>query len=132
MSHIEAAALTTFEVAPDGTRFQMNLVDHDGKSASVSLPARCINELMMTLPDVMRRTLSIQFRDSSLRLVYQLGTTRIEKAAGKEAVILTSTTPDGFGVSFEYNGRQVAELSQALSGADRTLNSHTGFARRLA
>ena len=96
MSHIEAAALTTFEVAPDGTRFQMNLVDQDGKSASVSLPARCINELMMTLPNVMRRALSIQFRDSSLRLVYQLGTTRVEKAAGKEAVILTSTTPDGF------------------------------------
>jgi hypothetical protein len=132
MSHIEAAALTTFEVAPDGTRFQMNLVDRDGKLASVSLPARCINELMMTLPDVLRRALAIQFRDSSLRLVYQLETARIEKAAGKEAVILTSTTPDGFEVSFEYNRRQVAELSQALSGADRTLNSHTEFARRLA
>src|ERR1700722_5095969 len=132
MSHIEAAVLTTFEVAPDGTRFQINLVDHDGKSASVSLPARCINELMMTLPGVMRRALSIQFRDSSLRLVYQLGTTRIEKAAGEGAGIFTSTTSDGFEVSFEYNGRQVAELSQALSAADHTLNSHTGLARRLA
>src|ERR1019366_8274730 len=82
MSHIEAAALTTLEVAPDGTRFQMNMLDQDGKSASVSLPTQCINELMMTLPNVLRRALSNQFRDSSLRLVYRLGQTRFEKVAG--------------------------------------------------
>jgi hypothetical protein len=131
MSHIEAAALTTVEVALDGTRFQMNVRGQDGKPASISLPTRCINELMMTLPDVLRRALWNQFRDSSLRLVYQLGHTKIEKMAGKESVILTSTTPDGFEVSFEYNRRQIAELSEAFACADLSLNSHADFGRRL-
>jgi hypothetical protein len=131
MSHIEAAALTTFEVAPDGTRFQLNVRAEDGQCASVSLPTRCINELMMTLPHVLRQALCNQFRDTSLRLVYPLAQSRIEKLAGKEAVILTSTTPDGFEVSFEYNRRQVAELSEAFAGADLTLSSHADFARRL-
>jgi hypothetical protein len=130
MSLIQAAALTTFEIAPDGTRFQMNVQGEDGKPASVSLPTQCINELMMTLPDVLRRALWNQFRDSSLRLVYQLGQTKIEKMAGKEAVILTSTTPDGFEVSFEYNRRQITELSEAFACADLSLNSHAEFARR--
>jgi hypothetical protein len=86
---------------------------------------------MMTLPNVLRQALRNQFRDTSLRLVYPLAQSRIEKLAGKEAVILTSTTPDGFEVSFEYNRRQVAELSEAFAGADLTLNSHADFARRL-
>jgi hypothetical protein len=131
MSHIEAAALTTFEVAPDGTRFQMNVRGQDGQSASISLPTQCISELMMTLPGILRQALWNQSRDSSLRLVYSLGKIRIEKMAGKEAVILTSSTPDGFEVSFEYNRRQMAELSEAFACADLSLNSRADFARRL-
>jgi hypothetical protein len=76
--------------------------------------------------------LRTQFRDSSLRLVYQVGRTRIEKAAGKEAVIFTSTTPDGFEISFEYSRRQIAELLEAFVGADFTLSSHAEVARLLA
>jgi len=66
MSHIEAAALTTFEVALDETRFQMNVRAEDGQCASISFPTQCLNELMMTLPDVLRQALCNQFRDTSL------------------------------------------------------------------
>ena len=132
MSQIEAAALTTLEVAPDGGRFKMNVLDQDGELASVSLPTQCINALLMTLPDVLQRALRTQFRDSSLRLVYQVGRTRIEKAAGKEAVIFTLTTPDGFEVSFEYSRRQIAEQLEAFVGAAFTLSSHEEVARLLA
>lgn len=131
MSHIEAAALTTFEIAPDGTRFQINVRDQEGEPASVSLPTQCINELLMTLPGVLRQALWNQFRDTSLRLVYQLEETRIERMAGKDVFILTSTTPDGFEVSFEYSRSQIAELSEAFACADLSPDDRADFARRL-
>ncbi len=109
----------------------MNVRGQDGKPASVSLPTQCINELMMTFPAILRQALWSQFRDYSLRLVYPVGQTRIEKMAGKKAIILTSTTPDGFEVSFEDNRSQIAELSEAFAGADLTLNDHADYARRL-
>jgi hypothetical protein len=59
------------------------------------------------------------------------GQIRIEKMVGRDAVILTSATPDGFEVSFEYNRRQMAELSEAFACADLSLNSQADFARRL-
>jgi hypothetical protein len=66
-----------------------------------------------------------------LRLVFPLGNTRIEKAAGKNALIVTSATPDGFEVSFEYNQQQVDELTGAIAGVEFVPGSRAELAHRL-
>jgi len=109
----------------------MNVRDGNGASGSISLPTQCLNELMMTLPGILRRALWNQHRDTSLRLVFPLAKTKIEKAAGKNALIVTSATPDGFEVSFEYNQHQLDELTGAITGLGPLLTSPAESARRL-
>jgi hypothetical protein len=130
VNHIDATALSTFEVSSDGTRFQMNVRGGDGERGSISLPTQCLNELMMTLPGILRLALSNKHRDTSLRLVFPLAKTRIEKTAGKDALIVTSATPDGFEVSFEYNRRQLDELAGAITKIESVLVNPAELARR--
>jgi hypothetical protein len=49
-NQIEASALTTFQVDPDGAHVRLHVRDRSGSPASVVLPIDCLNQLMMTLP----------------------------------------------------------------------------------
>jgi hypothetical protein len=42
-SEIDAAALTTFEVALNGSSVRLNVLDQAGEPASLILPAACVN-----------------------------------------------------------------------------------------
>ncbi|HTX24896.1 MAG TPA: hypothetical protein VMD03_09585 [Steroidobacteraceae bacterium] len=54
---IDALALTTFEVEPDGSRVHFHVRDREGVAAELVLPAGSLNELLMRLPGIMREAL---------------------------------------------------------------------------
>jgi hypothetical protein len=112
---IEAAALTDFEIASDGTGVRMNLRDSEGQAASLTLPSECINQLLMTLPSMARLALRARYGDGTLRIVYPIGQWTIERAGGHRAVVVTFGTPDGFEVSFSLSRDQCESLSETLA-----------------
>jgi hypothetical protein len=57
MNEMTASALTTFEVALDGSSVRLNLLDQEGRPASVTLPAQCVNQLLMTIPRMVETAL---------------------------------------------------------------------------
>src|SRR5262245_18978601 len=97
---IRGERLTTFEIAPDGSRFCMHVADEAGSPRGLSLPAECLLPLIMTLPEIASRALNAKFSDDSLRIVYPLGSMKVEATHMDEITILTLSTDDGFSVSF--------------------------------
>ncbi len=116
MSEITAAALTTFEVAPDGGQVRIGAQDAAGSPVSFVLPTDCLRTLIMTLPRMMSMALRAQSRDSSLRLTYPIGHFRLEQST-HEKQILTLATPDGFEVSFLLSVGDAADLADVLHSA---------------
>ena len=68
--HIEAEALTTFEVTTDGERLTLNAEDSVGEAVSMSLPTACLTQMVLTLPRMAQMALRRRHRDDSLRIVY--------------------------------------------------------------
>jgi hypothetical protein len=50
---------TGFGVAPDGESVAIHLMDAASRPATLLLPAECLNALIMTLPEILRRTLHL-------------------------------------------------------------------------
>jgi hypothetical protein len=100
MTAIRGAQLTNFEVAANGETFSLHLMDEEARPATLVLPTDCLNALIMTLPDVLRRSLLLRYRDDSMRVVYPIGSWEVEGAPAAGTVIVTLRTPDGFTVSF--------------------------------
>src|SRR5215469_11112487 len=100
MTVIRGTQLTTFDVAPDGESFAMTVVDDEGQPATVVLPSDCLNALMMTLPEMVRRSLQRRFRDQSMRVVYPVGSWEVQPSVVAGTVVVTLRTPDGFSLSF--------------------------------
>lgn len=113
MSVIKAAALTTYGVSPDGRHVRIHVTDDAGAPAVLELPTPALNELMMTLPRMLREALQNQYQDPSLRLVHDMGDCQVEQAAGDDRLILTLRTPDGFEVSFAITSNGLADLIAA-------------------
>ena len=70
MTIIRAQRLTKFSVAADGGSIAIGVADEEDRTCALMLPTECLRELMMTLPEMMRRALRLQHDDPSLRLVY--------------------------------------------------------------
>ena len=51
MMVINGTQLTTFDVAPDGESFSINVVDDQGRPATLTFPSECLHTLTMTLPE---------------------------------------------------------------------------------
>ena len=100
MTIIRGAQLTTFDVTPDGQSVSIHVTDEQGEPATLMLPSDCLHALMMTLPEMVRRSLQARFRDSSMRVVFPLGSWNLERSVVPGAVIVTLRTEDGFSVSF--------------------------------
>ncbi len=119
VKHIEATALTTFEVDPDGERVHFHVRDSEGRPAELVLPATCLSQLLMTLPRVMREALRNSSGDRSLRVVYPLERYKIELAqpsrAGARQFILTLGS-GGFDVSFASSGETLADIARSIFG----------------
>src|SRR5262252_10679907 len=99
MTIIRGAQLTTFDVAPDGQSVSIHVTDEQGEPATLVLPSDCLHALMMTLPEMVRRSLQARFRDPSMRVVFPLGSWNLERSVVPGAVIVTLSTEDGFSVA---------------------------------
>jgi hypothetical protein len=117
---IEAETLTTFELAPDGSRVRLNGAAADGRPVSLSIPSECLNQLAMTLPRMASEAIRRQYNDRALRMVYPARAWRIEPGAGRgDSFILTLGTPDGFEVSFAIGQDQMSALENDVRDAMR-------------
>ena len=97
---IHGQRLTSFAMAPDGESVAINVTDDEGSPAALVLPTDCLNELLMTLPEMVRRSLQARFHDQSIRVVYPVGSWTVDRSIGPGRVVVTLRTPDGFAVSF--------------------------------
>ena len=121
MTVIRGQRLTTFDVTPDGESFSLNVTDDKDRPATLVLPSDCLNELMMTLPEMVRRSLQARFHDASMRVVYPVGSWNVEPSINPASVVVTLRTPDGFAVSF---GIPSAELFRMWTQS-ASINSDT-------
>ncbi|MGL4965670.1 MAG: hypothetical protein ACRC67_30895 [Inquilinus sp.] len=112
-AEIEAAELSSFEIAPDGSRCTMRVVDTCGQPASLNLPSDCLTELIMSLPRMATAALQARHRDASLRIVYPVGRMRLEQGSTEGTLILTLATPDGFEVSFSLQASDLQHIQQS-------------------
>jgi len=118
MDEITASALTTFEVALDGSSVRLNLLDQQGRPAAVILPAQCVNQLLMTVPCMVDIALRNSQGDESLRYVHPMESFTLELVSSSPGegpqLILTITTGGGFAASFAGGEQVMTRLGHAL------------------
>jgi hypothetical protein len=102
--------MTRFETAEDGSSVRLDMEDVNGRLVSLHMPLKCLNRLIMTLPEIVRRALQAQHRDASLRIVYPVSRFQLELAGDSETRILALETPDGFSASFGLTEEQCREI----------------------
>jgi hypothetical protein len=117
MSDLKVTSLTTFAVAPDGQSVSMHVRDATDKPAVFELPTTCLNELLMTLPQMLTTAMRRQTQDDSLRLVHDVGYFQVERIAGDPRFILTLETSDGFEVSFAIARAHLVDIAEAIATA---------------
>lgn len=126
-TEIIGRALTTSQVAPDGSVVRLGIEDIEGRPAAVILPSSCILQLLMTLPHLISMALKGKFNDESLRLVFPLADWDIEVAAGGQGLILNLKTPDGFAVAFSVDAYTIEQMhccaEAGCSNAERKLKT---------
>ena len=110
---IRAQRLTTFSVAADGSSVSLGVADEEGRTGALMLPTACLKELMMTLPEMMRRALRLQHDDPSLRLVYHAAGWDVERSTVPETLIVTLRTVDGFHVSFALTEADSSDMANS-------------------
>jgi hypothetical protein len=118
-NEINAAALTTFEVALDGSSVKLNVLDEAGLPASLILPAACVNQLLMTIPRMVETALRNAHGDDSLRFVHPLESFALElagpeAAGGESRLILTIETSGGFKASFGASEQVMMRLGHSI------------------
>ena len=115
---IDAAALTTFDVDPDGGYVRIHVRDHDGAPASLVLPASCLNQLLMSVPLMVQTALRNRYGDDSLRLVHPLDSYCIELGPtdtdGVQRFILTLETGGGFSASFALTSDLLRRIAHSI------------------
>src|SRR5262245_36913844 len=131
MTIIRAKTLTNFSVAPDGANIAIGVADQEGRASALTLPTDCLRELMMTLPEMMRRALRLQHDDPSLRLVYRTAGWEVERSTVPGTFIVTLRTPVGFHVSFALTAVDLSDMAAAageapLERADDDANQRSG------
>ena len=125
MDDISCTSLSTCQIAADGSAIRLVFEAANGQPTSLTLPIRCIQQLLMTLPHAASKAIRTKHRDETLRLVFPLGDWKLEQAAGASELILTLNTTDGFEVAFSIGHDALAEMSRtARSSADAPLPEH--------
>jgi len=107
----EVDQMISFETAADGSSIRMSMKDASGDPLSVRMPLECLNQLLMTLPGMVRQAVQRQHRDPTVRVVYPLARFQVELADDFETRILTLETPDGFSVSFGLTEEQCQQIA---------------------
>jgi hypothetical protein len=117
MTIIRAQRPTKFSVAADCGSIAIGVADEEGRASALMLPTECLKELMMTLPEMMRRALRLQHHDPGLRLVYPTAGWEVERSTVPGAFIVTLRTPDGFHISFCALGSRPFADGRCRAGA---------------
>jgi hypothetical protein len=124
MTTIRAQRLTKFSVAADGGSIAIGVADEEGRAGALMLPTECLKQLMMTLPEMMRRALRLQHDDASLRLVYPAAGWEVERSTAPGTFILTLRTPDGFHLSFALSAVDLSHMAEAAQDPARNVVPH--------
>jgi hypothetical protein len=66
------------------------------------------------LPRMLQAALNARGFNGTLRVAQPLGQWRIEQAVGTDGLVLKLATPDGFGVTFAFDGSAAEALGTAL------------------
>ena len=114
MTILRAARLTTCSVAADGTGVALGVAEADGRETALVLPTECLQALVLTLPDLMRRALRLLHHDPGLRLVYPAAGWEVEESTQPGTLILTLRTADNFHVSFSVTAADLQEIAEAV------------------
>ncbi|GAB7523777.1 hypothetical protein [Paraburkholderia sp. 2C] len=112
-SRIDARHLTGLELAQDGSRFTLQGVDGGGADWSLHLPSDCLQQLILTLPNLALKAMRAQHNDDTLRIVYPAYTCTVELASDQRTFILTLRTEDGFHVSFGLSAEQCETIGDS-------------------
>jgi hypothetical protein len=112
---LEISDLTSFDIAFDGSKARLGMLDQAGQPVSLHLPYALISSLVMSLPNIQAKALQAQSGDDSLRLVYPTGGWTLERSAGEGQVILRLNTPDGFEVNFAMADEDILSMACSLS-----------------
>ena len=111
----EISSLTTYEVAPDGTSVKLNLLDGDGKPASLIVPFALVQVLARNMPTIALHALRQAAGNDTLRLVHEVSDCKIERAADPDYAILSFTTPDLPEMAFAVRDDALARMAELLS-----------------
>jgi hypothetical protein len=109
-------ALTSVQVAGDGSAIRLLARTPDGQDATVILPSIAARQLMMTLPRVISKAIATEHKDETLRLVFTLDRWQLERTAGSR-VILTLATADNFEITFAVDAHQSQDIEATLATA---------------
>lgn len=123
-SQIEVAALTTYEVAPDGSGVRMNVLDVDGKPAHVVVPLDCLRALALTMPKMLSDVLCGALGVPAVRVVHSVKGWFLERAQNDAAVLLTVETSDELRISFAIPESELVQIADALSAHEIEVFSH--------
>lgn len=118
MPTIAAKCLTTFSVAADGETVSLGFLNENDEPSVLALPTVCIKELMLSLPDMMRQSLSRKYCDQSLRLIYPVDAWALEASSEPGRLILTLRTPDKFEIAFAFLRQQIADIASTTAAAE--------------
>jgi hypothetical protein len=110
---IDATQLSGLELAMDGSCFALQGVDCNGNGWSLNLPSTCLQQLILTLPNLAVKAMRVQHHDDSLRIVYPAHTIAVELASDQQTFILTLRTEDGFHVSFGLSAKQCETIGDS-------------------
>lgn len=117
---IEANSLGTCAVVKGGERISLGLVDAQGRNVEIQVSASDACAIAMTLPRLLRHSLTEKYRDPSLRYIFPLDTWQVEAASDGRQVILTFATGGGFEVSFATRPTTCRSLGSALYESTET------------
>jgi hypothetical protein len=110
---IDARQLTGLELAKDGACFALQGVDDSGADWALHLPSDCLQQLVLTLPNLALKALRAQHNDDTLRIVYPAHACTVELASDQRTFILTLRTEDGFHVSFGLSAEQCETIGDS-------------------
>jgi hypothetical protein len=116
---IEGQRLTSWSVLPGGECVRLNLSATDGSERSVVLPFDAVSSLLMTLPRILQAALDVRGFNGTFRVAQPLARWWIEQAVGMDGLVLKLATPDGFEVTFAFDGGTAEALGTALVGTSR-------------
>jgi hypothetical protein len=113
-----AVSLTTYDVAPDGSHARLHMLDSAGEPVTLVLPESCLNQLLMSVPTMIKTALRRSHPDNSMRLAHPLEAFELEYGEfgdnGESRFILSLHTIGGFEVSFSVHPNNLAHLANSI------------------